>query len=332
MSGRAITFQGRGGEFHADTCEPLKAAADAGAVRLLALGRGSYPGRRLRADDLEEVSSIGLWDADSEQTWGLDWHRNEGIELTFLAAGSLPFQVEDRTFVLAANDLTITRPWQRHRVGDPNIPASWLIWLILDVGVRHPNQTWVWPSWVLLPRQRLERLTRQLRQNEQPVWRADRGIRRAFESIATAVATPPVNLTRVKIAINEVLLSLADLLDRRRPRLDARLSTTEHAVRIFLNELDHRAPEPWTLASMAAQCGLGRTAFSALCRRLTNRTPLQQLTACRLGLATRLLAHERGASITDVALACGFQSSQYFATVFKRAMQVTPQEWRRRKA
>jgi AraC family L-rhamnose operon regulatory protein RhaS len=329
MPDRAITFRGRGSQFHADTCEPLKAAAAAGAVRLVALGRGSYPGRRLRSRDLEEVSSIGLWDADREQTWGLDWHRNEGIELTFLAAGTLPFEVDERTFTLQANDLTITRPWQQHRVGDPNIPASRLIWLILDVGVRHPNQPWVWPKWVLLPRQRMETLTRQLRQNAQPVWRADAGISRAFASIAAAVAETPANLTRVKIAINEVLLSLADLFDRRRPRLDANLSTAEHTVRLFLNELAQRAAEPWTLATMAAQCGLGRTAFSLLCRKLTNRTPIQHLTACRIGLACRLLSHEADQTITDIAYACGFQSSQYFATLFRRAMRVTPNEWRR---
>lgn len=329
MPDRAITFRARRRRFQPDTCEPLKAAAAAGAVRLVALGRGTYPGRRLHPRDLEEVRSLGFWDADREQTWGLDWHRNEGIELTFLAAGTLPFAVDGRAFALQASDLTITRPWQRHRVGNPAIPASRLIWLILDVGIRHPNQPWVWPAWILLPQRRLETLTRQLRQNAQPVWRADPEIRRAFESIAAAVEATPANLTRVKIAINEVLLSLADLFDRRRPRLDARLSSAEHTVRLFLDELPHRAAEPWTLASMAAQCGLGRTTFAILCRKLTNRTPIQNLTTCRIRLACQLLKQEPEVSVTDVAYACGFESSQYFATLFRRAMGLPPNEWRR---
>ncbi len=29
-----------------------------------------------------EVRTVGYWNAKHDQGWGLDWHRNEGIELT----------------------------------------------------------------------------------------------------------------------------------------------------------------------------------------------------------------------------------------------------------
>jgi AraC-like DNA-binding protein len=327
---RPATFERSGNRLHADTCEPLKAAVKAGTVRVVAWGRGSYPGRRFRAQELPEVSSIGYWDARHDQAWGLDWHCNEGIELTLLTAGSLPFQVDRQSFNLAPGDVTITRPWQRHRVGRPHTPASRLIWLILDVGVRRPNQAWSWPKWVLLPKQRLDRLTTQLRHNEEPVWRANPELSRAFAAIAGAVSGTPSAGTRLKLAINEVLLSLADLLDHRRPRLDARLSSSEHAVRVFLNELRVRVDEPWTLETMAAHCGVGRTTFGRLCHQLTNRTPIEHLAACRVDYASRRLVEQPQQSITEVALASGFQSSQYFATVFARHTGASPGVWRQR--
>jgi AraC family L-rhamnose operon regulatory protein RhaS len=58
---QAATFRSVAELFHADTCEPLEAAARRGEVRLAALGRGSYPGRRLPAGDLREVRSVGFW-------------------------------------------------------------------------------------------------------------------------------------------------------------------------------------------------------------------------------------------------------------------------------
>ncbi len=327
---RAATFRSAAELFHADTCEPLEAAARRGEVSIVALGRSSYPGRQLPKDDLCEVRSVGFWDARGKQSWGLDWHRNEGIELTFLAAGHLQFAVDKRSVALEPGHLTITRPWQMHRVGDPQVSASRLIWLILDVGVRRPNQPWRWPKWLLLTPTKLQRLTHQLRHNEQIAWQASHEVAQCFESIGEAAAAKPNsgNLTRLKILINELLIALADLLEHRRPRLDANLSSAERTVKLFLAELSHRADEPWTLETMAKQCGLGRSHFSHLCRKLTNRTPIDHLTLCRVERACKLLRQEPRRSITDVAFGSGFQSSQYFATVFARQMGCGPNAWR----
>ena len=88
--------------------------------------------------------------------------------------------------------------------------------------------------------------------------------------------------------------------------------------------------EEWTLEGMAAQCGLGRSRFTHYCRQLTNMAPLEYLTQCRLRAAQRMLVAERGKSVTEIALAAGFNSSQYFATVFKRYFACTPRELRAR--
>ena len=99
---------------------------------------------------LPGVKSLGFWDADHRQDWGLDWHRNEGIELTLLESGRLPFSVDGQDLDLKPGDLTITRPWQLHRVGRPHVTACRLHFLILDVGVRRPHQRWKWPPWLVL--------------------------------------------------------------------------------------------------------------------------------------------------------------------------------------
>lgn len=332
QQGRAATFRSAAELFHADNCTPLEAAARRGEVRLAAWGRGSYPGRRLPAEELREVCSAGFWDASRRQSWGLDWHRNEGIEFTFLAAGKLPFAVDRRSTTLSAGELTVTRPWQKHRVGNPQVPASRLIWLILDVGVRRPNQAWRWSPWLLLPPARLQRLTHQLRHNERISWPANREVTRCFAAIAEVVELKinGGNLTRLKLLINELLLALSDLLDQKSPRLDKTLVSSARAVQLFLDELPQRCDEPWTLETMARQCGLGRSYFSHYCRRLTNRTPLDYLAHCRIERACDRLRQPAKAAITDVAFACGFQSSQYFASVFKQHKGISPGAWQRR--
>lgn len=74
--------------YQADTCSPLVDAVACGQVRLAALVHGHYPGRKLPSGELPGVKTVGYWDAAQDQAWGLPWHRNEGIELTFLERGA----------------------------------------------------------------------------------------------------------------------------------------------------------------------------------------------------------------------------------------------------
>ena len=327
---RSATFLSPSGTYHADRCEPLCAAVRRGEVRLAALARRGYPGRPIPTGMLREVSTVGFWDAAGEQTWGLDWHRNEGIELTYLARGTTSFLVDAESFVLESGHLTITRPWQRHRVGNPTIGPSRLCWLIVDVGVRRPDQEWHWPDWLILSSADLRRLTVLLSQNEQPVWLANDEIAACFERLGRLVeAKEPIQAqTRLQLHINELLVAVRELLEERDVKLDDHLTTTRRTVELFLRAIPERLEAEWTVDQMAYQCGLGATAFSNYCQQVTNLTPIKYVTHCRVEAAKKLLGTHLGMSITEVALACGFQSSQYFDTIFRQRTGLTPRRFR----
>jgi AraC family L-rhamnose operon regulatory protein RhaS len=324
------TFRTERELFHADTCEPLKRAAALDFLRLEAISRGAYPGTHMPGNELKELCMAGYWNAPGKQDWGLGWHCNEGIEIGYVSAGQLPFGINQKSLTVGPGELTITRPWQRHRVGDPNVPACHYSWIILDVGVRRPNQPWQWPKWLLLPKSGLERLTETLRQNEDPVWHGDRRIGDCFSRLDEIVArgVGEMNLARLKIIINELVVLLAELLEFNNPQLDASLSGSDRTVRLFLERLTHRLDEPWTLESMAEACGLGRSQFSTLCRKTTNLTPSSYLRQLRVEKAAALLTADLPTSITEIAFRCGFQSSQYFAKAFRERNGLTPSEYR----
>jgi AraC family L-rhamnose operon regulatory protein RhaS len=324
-------FQGIS-RLEADTCEPLKAAAASGALRLDAWAHGTYPGLPLPPDVLPGLSSVGVWDAHHPQSWGLDWHYNEGIELTFVLRGKVPFSVSSDDVLLHQGHMTITRPWQQHRVGNPRVPASTLVWFIIDVGVRRPNQEWTWPEWLLFSPADRERLTTLLRQNEQPLWYADRAVRERFQLLADTLHKSNIDeiSTRIAVAINDVLLEVLELFRRRDIAQDETLCSGRRTVGLFLDALTNRCEEPWTLEQMAASCGLGRTQFARHCRSLTNMTPLEYLNACRHERAKRLLVEELALTVTDVAFRCGFNSSQYFATSFTAYTGCSPTGFRGR--
>src|SRR5947207_7258239 len=102
-----------------DTCKPQIRAVEQGKIKLHALTKGHYPGAKFSPHILPGLNSIGFWDGTGRQDWGLDEHRNEGVEMAFLETGKMAFTVDQNRFELGPGSLTITRPWQLHKLGDP---------------------------------------------------------------------------------------------------------------------------------------------------------------------------------------------------------------------
>lgn len=333
----APIFKDHGESWVADSCQPLIEARARGEVQLRALVHGHYPGHLLPSGSLPGLKTVGYWNATESQSWGLPAHQNEGIEITFLESGKLSFRADESDYTLVADSLTITRPWQKHRVGNPNVGPGKLHWMIVDVGVRRPNQRWQWPHWVMLSPPDLGELADTLRQTQQPVWKATTEIHHCFCSMAAAVEADRngSSVSAITVRINELLLLVLNLLRSRKPRLDDRLTSSRATIQMFLDDLvlhPEHLSFAWSIEEMADSCGLGVTQFVYIVKQLTNMTPAYFLNHCRLDHACKLLSDDANASVTDVALNCGFSSSQYFANAFRRRFKCTPTEFRTKAA
>ncbi|MEP1490335.1 MAG: AraC family transcriptional regulator [Algibacter sp.] len=324
-------YEADGVVYHADTCLPLIDAVKRNKLKFKALARHTYPGDRLDENTLG-LNSIGYWDADEPQDWGLDWHRNEGIEFHFLESGTMPYSQENKEVTLTPNHLTITRPWEAHKVGNPNIGMGKLYWVIIDLGVRRPHQEWVWPDWITLTSGDLSRLTTILRQNERSIWKTDRRVGDCFKRINNAVNTDVKgsNASKIRLLVNYLLILLLDLLNTEDIVLNESLTDSSRSVQFFLNELEKNLSDDWTIELMSQSAGVGLTRFTHHCKKLTNLTPMRYLVLKRLELSKKILRENEHLTISEVAYMCGFTTSQYFSTVFKKHEKCAPNEYRTR--
>jgi AraC family L-rhamnose operon regulatory protein RhaS len=325
-------YQPRRKSYEIDTCEPQVRAVEEGKIKLHALTKGHYPGARFSSGVLPGLNSIGFWDGAGPQDWGLNEHRNEGVEIVFLETGRMAFTVDKRQFDLSPGSLTITRPWQLHKLGNPNIGPGRLHWLILDVGVRRPNQDWRWPDWLVLTQPDLAELTRKLRHNEMPVWKSTADIGQSFQKIAQYILewNQPHSVSRMIAKLNQLFVGILDALTAQQLDENPNLTSRRRTVELFLKDLAENpvsSRELWTLGQMAQQCGMGVTAFSKYARELVNVGPMEYLNQCRLDHAARQLREKPELSVTDIAFANGFNSSQYFATCFRRRFKLTPSQF-----
>jgi len=311
-----------------DNCEPQKEAVREGKIEFHALTKGHYPGTLMSKDVLPGLNSIGFWDANTSQDWGLNPHRNEGIKIVFFETGTCDLIMGQKTFNLHAGNFLLTRPWQLHKFGAPNIGRGRLHWLILDVGVRRPHQDWSWPKWVVMTREDLADLTARWQRIKDPVWTSTPPIAQSFRELARCITAwgQPRTVSRMAVHLNLLLIGVLDALTEQQTHENEPLTSRKRTVEMFFRDLKDGVDlgEQWTLDRMASHCGMGVTAFSKYCRELVNIGPMEYLNQCRLERAAQQLRTGPELSITEIAFANGFNSSQYFATCFRRRYRISP--------
>ena len=83
----------------------------------------------------------------------------------------------------------------------------------------------------------------------------------------------------------------------------------------------------WTLAVLAAEVGLSRTAFTTKFRQLVGESPLRYITRWRLTKAAAELRTGTG-KLTEVARLVGYDSEVALSKAFKRHFGVAPGAYR----
>ncbi|QZN74446.1 AraC family transcriptional regulator [Paenibacillus sp. DR312] len=83
-----------------------------------------------------------------------------------------------------------------------------------------------------------------------------------------------------------------------------------------------------TLEEIASAGAVCRSRCCQLFNRYVGQSPSNYVTQYRLQKSCEMLKETRRA-ISEIALACGFQSSSYFSSIFRKQMGVVPQHYRK---
>ena len=86
--------------------------------------------------------------------------------------------------------------------------------------------------------------------------------------------------------------------------------------------------EPLDAAKLARAMGIGKTQLYAVTQKLYRQGTAARIRELRMEKARTLLRERRDLPLAEVAWRCGYQDYNYFFTVFKREVGVTPREWR----
>ena len=127
-------------------------------------------------------------------------------------------------------------------------------------------------------------------------------------------------------ALASALVQLRGNLKRKLPQFRCGLTPSQLSK---VKELIHgRIDREISLQEMATAAGLSTSYFNQMFRKTTGQSAHQFVLSTRIEHAKSLLKSPRLRMI-DIAVSCGFQTSQHFARVFRSVCSASPTEYRR---
>lgn len=256
-------------------------------------------------------------------------HKNPGMEIVLVEQGSLEWAVEGVPEQLKPGTVFFTLPWQAHGSMHIREPRNRIFFVLFELVVYEAAAGAVRMSERFgFSEKEQASLSRIFTTARHHAWPASRLIQQLFpELIARLDGSEELDEPMAVSLLRTLLLELANIIHSSTESAQ-RLTVTERKVQRFLKTLGGSLEQEWSLDGMAAACGIKRTYFSNVTRALTGYPPMQYLSRLRFEAACRLL-RDTEMPITEIGLACGYSSSQYFAETFKRHVRLTPTEYRR---
>lgn len=246
-------------------------------------------------------------------------HRHDGmLEICYLQRGFQTYWVGREKHEMAGGEIFVTFPGETHSTGTAPEDRGSLYWLILRIragddrflGEGGPAAKALISALLRMPRRAFKA--------------PDRAAEMLEEILKYAAnSSDPLARLKLKSALLQFLLSVVA-----QARANAGSALSERMRRV-LDHVQSRPAEAPTLSELAAFARLSLSRFKTRFRKEVGVPPSEYIARARIAAAQSLLS-DGNSSITEVAHAMGFASSQHFATVFRRYTGQSARSWLRR--
>lgn len=257
----------------------------------------------------------------SQNAARITWHSHECFELLLVIDGATAYEFEGGKTVDLNGGHFLVIPAQTVHRGHHDVrrPAS-LCGLMFDLSIEnshhHTPFTVQDVRWL---KKQFECFSVQPGRMSTELLKIVKKIPPDFRAIDLSCDAAAASL---RIVICTILLECAKLLSS---RISFEPETT---VRQAIAYMESHLSEPLRVEMLAKKLHCGRAKFFQIFKASTGLTPIDYGQRLRIDRAQELLL-QTDKTITQIAFDCGFLSSQYFSSVFRKYSGCTPSEYRR---
>ncbi|MDR1493958.1 MAG: AraC family transcriptional regulator [Planctomycetaceae bacterium] len=252
----------------------------------------------------------------------------EMMEICYLADGRQFYLVENAEFYLNGGDVLINYPQERHGSGFQREGRGVLYWMILKppskrsafLGMSPNDGKALWNTLLHLPSRH---------------FRAKPEIRKTLDNIFSlwdnkiSANCPSIKNDALLILNirNYLLRFLLDLIEMAK---DKNIPRVSDEIRRAIKLMKNNENTFYTIKTLARESHLSESRFKHRFKEEVGIAPADYQIRRKIELACQRLHEEK--SILEISYELGFSSSQYFSTVFRRYMGVSPAEHRKVKS
>lgn len=269
------------------------------------------------------IASVGA--IQSRSASRVSWHAHDGFELLFVLDGATKYETESGVLVaLPGGCFVVVPPGVKHRGWEDVRMPTTMCGLVLEAMDESR------PGGSGLSESDLKWMQEQLSRNVLVSHPMGPELLRAVRLLRQRASEFPRGEHAVAAILGLRLSALNTLFEAvQQCARSSRLEPGNVMAKACLY-LEGHFREPLHMGALETITGYGRARLFQLFKRETGLAPNDYLQRLRVQKALESLG-ATDLSVTEIAHALGFSSSQYFSKVFRKYQGRTPTEWRHRK-
>lgn len=242
-------------------------------------------------------------------------HKNR-IELTAVLKGRQIYQVNNVNYEVKSGEIFFTFPNEIHgSAGNPEDKANFY-YLIFNPDLLIKQS-------YLCTEIDSEYLQTLINTNQKRVFKGSEKINEYFGYILSICSgSGPLRHTLVRNYLSLLIIELFSIQG-------SNMEEKENDMAAIQTYIQQNLSRSIPLSALAEKYGVSLSRFKILFKKETGMPPREYILREKIDAAKNML-RTTDLSVTDIAMALGFSSGQYFATVFKRFVYLSPSEYRSR--
>lgn len=277
----------------------------------------SLEGNRIGLSLITRVATIR-----SHMASRITWHSHKCFELLLLVDGATSYEFSDGSSIeLHGGQFLLIPPHAMHRgVHDVRCPAT-LTGIMFDLGTAN--------GWMNTPftSSDLAWIQDQFEQGRMRSQRMSVHLKTLVKSLPQQYASEDLDNPTYGVLLRLSLCSI--LLDVAKQVANSKLSQPTETAQAAIQYMQQHLSEEFSIEQIAEALGCSRAWLFEVFKESTGLSPNDYLQRLRISRAQAMLVESKK-TITEIAMDCGFSTSQYFSSVFRKYSGITPSSYRTR--